>query len=46
MRVTVPTEVAIELERYRAFETLMDDETSDLVLALLVIDSFMVFDND
>lgn len=46
MRVTVPAEVAIALERYHTFETLMDDETSDLVLALLMIASFMVFDNN
>jgi len=46
MRVTVPTEVAIVLARFRTFAVLMDDDTSDLVLALLVIASFLAIDNE
>ena len=44
MRVTVPTEVAIVLARFQTFEVLMDDDTSDLVLALLVLASFLAED--
>lgn len=45
MKVTVPTEVAIVLARFQTFETLMDDDTSDLVLALLVLASFFADDD-
>lgn len=42
MRVTVPTEVAIVLARFRTFAVLLDDDTSEVVLALLVLASFLV----
>ena len=44
MRVTVPTEVAIVLTRFRTFAMLMDDDTSEVVLALLVLASFLADD--
>ena len=42
MRVTVPTEVAIVLARFRTFAVLLDDDTSEVVLALLVLAPFLV----
>ncbi|NER81883.1 MAG: hypothetical protein F6K42_20425 [Leptolyngbya sp. SIO1D8] len=45
MRVTVPTEVAIVLARFRTFAMLMDDDTSEVALALLVLASFLVDDD-
>lgn len=44
MKVAVPTEVALVLARFQTFDVLMDDDTSDLVLALLVLASFLVDD--
>ena len=44
MRVTVPVDVAFVLERYRMFKALMDDETSELVIALLVIATMLIDD--
>ena len=46
MKVTVSTEVAIVLARFQTFEVLMDEDTSDLVLALLVLASFIAADED
>lgn len=45
MRVTVQTEVAIVLTRFRTFAMLMDDGTSEIVLALLVLASFLAEDD-
>jgi hypothetical protein len=45
MKVRVPTEVALVLTRWRTFKTLMDEETSDLVLAVLVLASFLADDD-
>mgnify|MGYP001791488585 CR=1 FL=1 len=42
MKVSVPAEVALVLARFQTFEVLMDDDTSDLVLAVLVLASFLV----
>jgi hypothetical protein len=44
MKVTVPTEVALVLARWQTFEALMEDDTSEVVLALLVIASFLADD--
>jgi len=41
MKVTVPTEVALVLARWQTFERLMEDDTSEIVLALLVLASFL-----
>jgi hypothetical protein len=45
MRVSVPAEVALVLTRFQTFEVLMDDDTSELVLALLVLASFLADDD-
>jgi hypothetical protein len=44
MKVTVPTEVALVLTRFQTLAALMDDDTSDLVLAVLVLASFLADD--
>lgn len=45
MKVTVPTEVALVLARFQTFEALMEDGTSEIVLALLVLASFLADDD-
>jgi hypothetical protein len=45
MKVTVPTEVALVLTRFKTFEVLMEEGTSDLVLAVLVLASFLADDD-
>jgi len=44
MKIRVPVEVAMVLARWRTFEMLMEDNTSEVVLALLVIASFLADD--
>ena len=45
MKVTVPAEVALVLARWQTFERLMKDDTSEIILALLVLASFLADDD-
>jgi len=45
MKVSAPAEVALVMARFQTFEVLMEEGTSDLVLAVLVLSSFLADDD-